>query len=180
VDPQHESFDRLWPDLYAQLRRLAEVYLAREAGDSLQPSDLVHEAYLRMKQGANGQDTAVWQSRAHFFNTAAETMHHVLVDSARRRKCEKRGGKFRRLPLLDDRIQPPSDPDLILSIDDVLHSLQAVDPRSADMIRLHYFMGLSIDEVAGALGLSRAHAYRQWHFARAWLYDAMRQGDVSP
>lgn len=169
-----ESIDQLWPELYDRLRRLAEARIAHEPpGNSVQASDLVHEAYLRLKNGKTGDGGPRWESRAQFFNAVAETMRRVLVDAARKRRSLKRGGDLRRLPLQDDRVTLPSDPELILSIDEVLTALAGVDEKAAAIIRLHYFTGLSIDEVAETLEISRSQAYRQWEFARAWLFDAL-------
>lgn len=169
-----ESIDHLWPELYTRLRQLAEARIAHEpAGNSVQPSDLVHEAYLRLKNGQAADGSPRWANRAQFFNAVAETMRRVLVDAARKRRSNKRGGDRKRLPLQDDRITLPSDPELILSMDDAVSALAAVDEQAAAIIRLHYFTGLSIAEVAEALEISRAQAYRQWEFARAWLFDAL-------
>jgi RNA polymerase sigma factor (TIGR02999 family) len=158
---------QLLPLLYAELRRLAAAYLAREApGQTLQPTALVHEAYLRLVGDA---DERRWNSRGHFFAAAAQAMRRILVDSARRKQSGKHGGELQRLDLeeFDVPVTPP--PDELLALDEALARLAADDADAARVVDLHFFAGLSIEEAAEALGLSRATAYRQWAYARAWL-----------
>jgi RNA polymerase sigma factor (TIGR02999 family) len=162
---------QLLPLVYAELRRLAAVMLAQEApGQTLQPTALVHEAYLRLV-GASGEPR--WNSRGHFFAAAAEAMRRILVESARRKSRVKHGGELQRVELdvQDVPVRPP--PEEILALDDALTGLAAEDPDAARVVNLHFFAGLSIEEAAEALGVSRATAYRQWTYAKAWLRCAI-------
>jgi RNA polymerase sigma factor (TIGR02999 family) len=160
--------DRLFPVVYDELRRLAAAKLAAEpAGHTLDATALVHEAYLRLA-GATGFET-----RSQFFQAAAESMRRILVDHARRKRAGKRGGRGKRFDLLEgDRVAVP-EPDTLLAIDEALTKLAAEDPASADVARLRLFAGLSVDETADALGVSRTTAFRDWAYARAWLTAAL-------
>ena len=164
--------DELLPVVYGELRRLAAAKLAAEpAGHTLDATALVHEAYLRLA-GATGFET-----RSQFFRAAAESMRRILVDHARRKRADKRGGGGKRFRLTEgDRVVVP-DPDTLLVIDEALAKLAAEDPASADVARLRLFAGLSVDETADALGVSRTTAFRDWAYARAWLTAALT-GDV--
>jgi RNA polymerase sigma factor (TIGR02999 family) len=154
--------ERLFPLLYAQLRRQAARYMRRERrGHTLQPSGLVNEAYLRLR-GAPGLD---WQDRTHFFAIAARVMRRVLVDHARRRQAAKRDGC---LVTLDDADAPAAALDL-LDLETALGELAALDERQARVVELRYFGGLDVEETAGALGLSARTVKREWQTARAWL-----------
>jgi RNA polymerase sigma factor (TIGR02999 family) len=157
-----------FPAVYAELRRLAAARLAREKpGHTLDATALVHEAYLRLR-GA-----AAFPDRAQFLRAAAEAMRRILVDHARKRRADKRGGGGRRFELAEgDRVAVP-DPDTLLAIDEALTNLEAEDPQSAEVARLRLFTGLSVDEAAEALGVSRATAFRDWAYARAWLTAAL-------
>lgn len=163
--------EEILPEIYEELRRLAARRLAREApGQTLTATALVHEAYARVVAG--GAERA-WDGRAHFIAAAAEAMRRVLVDRARARRAGKRSGRLRRLPVeLDGLPARWSDADLI-DTDSVLDSLAREDARAADLVRLHVFGGLSVEEAGAVLGLSRAAAYRDWSFARAWLRVAL-------
>lgn len=157
-----------FPDLYADLRRLAAARLADErTGHTLSPTALVHEAYLRLT-GADRFD-----SRGQFVAAAAETMRRVLVDHARGKGRRKRGGDRKRVDLADIPGRADADPDLLLSLDDALTRLEAEDAAAADVAKLHLFAGLPVDEAAAAVGVSRATAYRHWTYARAWLHLAL-------
>jgi RNA polymerase sigma factor (TIGR02999 family) len=160
--------DRLLPVVYDELRRLAAAKLAAEpAGHTLDATALVHEAYLRLA-GVTGFET-----RSQFFRAAAESMRRILVDHARRKRADKRGGGGKRFELTeDDRVVVP-EPVTLLAIDEALAKLAAEDPASADVARLRLFAGLSVDETADALGISRATAFRDWAYARAWLTAAL-------
>jgi RNA polymerase sigma factor (TIGR02999 family) len=160
--------DALFPVVYDELRRLAAAKLAAEpAGLTLDATALVHEAYLRLA-GATGFET-----RSQFFRTAAESMRRILVDHARRKRANKRGGRGKRFDLAEgDRVAIP-DPETLLAIDEALATLAAEDPASADVARLRLFAGLSMDETAVALGVSRTTAFRDWAYARAWLTAAL-------
>lgn len=158
----------LFPAVYDELRRLAAARLASEpAGHTLDATALVHEAYLRLR-GAPGLD-----DRARFFAAAAESMRRVLVDHARRKRADKRGGNAKRFEVAEhDRVTLP-DPDILLALDEALTKLDAEDPSSAALARLRLFAGLSVDEAADTLGRSRATAYRDWSYTRAWLTSAL-------
>jgi RNA polymerase sigma factor (TIGR02999 family) len=159
------------PLVYDELRKLAAGYLAAEpAGQTLPPTALVHEAYLRLVGPA---DSARWANRAHFFAAAAEAMRRILIDSARRRRQVKRGGGQVRLELGDAAAPAVAPDDGLLALDEALTRLAAVDPVKARLVELRYFAGLSESEAAAVLGLSRATASRYWAFARAWLRDAV-------
>lgn len=165
-DPQ--ASEQLLPLVYEELRRIAAQRLAEEApGHTLQATALVHEVYLRLVDVETAQS---WSSRGHFFAAAAESMRRILIDHARRRKAEKRGGNRQRVPL--DLAVPVvnAEPDELLSLDDALRRLSERDEVSARLVELRYFGGLSVDQAAESLGLSRATAYRHWSFARAWLH----------
>jgi RNA polymerase sigma factor (TIGR02999 family) len=161
----------LLPLVYDELRSLAAARLAREpAGQTLQPTALVHEAYLRLL----GPDPAQpWGGRGHFFAAAAEAMRRILVDRARARTCEKRGGRLRKLDVDAADLVTAADPEGVLLIDDALARLAAADPSAARLVELRYFAGLSVTECGAALGVSAATAYRHWNFARAWLHSEL-------
>jgi RNA polymerase sigma factor (TIGR02999 family) len=159
--------DRLLPVVYGELRRKAAAYLRRERADhTLQPTALVHEAYLRLV----GQERVQWQDRAHFFGIAAQIMRRVLVDHARGRGRAKRFGAAVRVAL-DDQVAAaePFDCELLL-IDAALTELSAIDPRQGQIVELRYFGGLTDEEVAVALGVSRSTVTREWRIAKGWLY----------
>jgi RNA polymerase sigma factor (TIGR02999 family) len=164
----------LLPLVYEELRRLAAHQLAAERpGHTLQPTALVHEAYLRLAGGAGGADEPRgWHGRAHFFAAAAEAMRRILIDSARRRSAARHGGECRRVEF-DDTFATATVPgaaaatDDLIALDAALARLEAEDKPKADLVKLHYFVGLSLDEAADALGVSRATAYRHWTYARA-------------
>jgi RNA polymerase sigma factor (TIGR02999 family) len=160
--------DRLFPVVYDELRRLAAAKLTAEpAGHTLDATGLVHEAYLRLA-GATG-----FATRSLFFRAAAESMRRILIDHARKKRADKRGGKGKRFDLADGDRVAVADPDTLLVIDEALAKLAAEDPASADVARLRLFAGLSVDETADALGVSRTTAFRDWAYARAWLTAAL-------
>jgi RNA polymerase sigma factor (TIGR02999 family) len=160
----------LLPLVYDELRALAAVRMAAEApGQTLQATALVHEAYLRLI----GPHDARWESRGHFFAAAAEAMRRILVESARSRGRGKRGGRRVRVELLDVADSLAEDPDLLLSLDELLTRLAEEDDTAGRLANLHLFGGLSVEEAGRALGLSRPVAYRNWKFARAWLREAL-------
>lgn len=158
--------ERLLPLVYDELRRLARGYLSRERGNhTLQPTALVHEAYLRMIE----QEQVSWQSRAQFFGLAARLMRNILVDHARQHNAEKRGGGGIAVTLgAADRIGNAPDVNVI-ALDDALQSLATSLPQHAQLVELRYFGGLTIEETANVLGVSHATVERDWVFARAWL-----------
>jgi RNA polymerase sigma factor (TIGR02999 family) len=159
--------DRLLPLVYEELRALAAQRLAQEQpGQTLQATALVHEAYLRL---LDGDKAAHWNSRAHFFGAAAEAMRRILVDQARRKQADKRGGQSRRVPLDAADIGFTSPAEELLDIDEALTRLAAEDPQAARLIQLRYFAGLSIEDAAEVIGISRSTAYEHWSYARVRL-----------
>ena len=169
-DPQ--AFQKLFPLVYDELRGLAARRLAQEKpGQTLQATALVHEAYMRL---VGADEAPEWESRGHFFAAAAEAMRRILVDSARRKRAEKRGGGRGRLDLHDVDLAAPAPPGDLLAIDEALTKLEAHDPPKARLVKLRYFAGLSEDDAARALGISRATAHRHWRYARAWLLSELR------
>jgi RNA polymerase sigma factor (TIGR02999 family) len=162
--------DELLPLVYGELRKLAAARMAAESpGQTLQPTALVHEAYLRLVGDQR------FDGPGHFFAAAAEAMRRILVNHARDRKRLKRGGGCVRLELLDQADSLAEDPDLILSLDELLTRLGEDDATAARVAHLHLFGGLSVEEAGKALGVSRAVAYRNWKYARAWLRDALEK-----
>ena len=155
------------PLVYAELRRLADIYLKRERpGHTLQSTALVHEAFLRL---VNQRDVQ-WKNRAHFFGIAAQMIRRILVDHARAHQAGKRGASAVRLTL-DDRIDVPQKQDLdLVALDDALHVLAAMDPVQSRIVELRFFTGLSIEETAEVIGVSSATVKREWATARALLY----------
>ena len=164
-DPHAAS--RLLPLVYDELRKLAAQLMDREQpGQTLQPTALVHEAYLRLVGGGQAND---WDGRGHFFAAAAEAMRRILVDAARRKGARRRGGAGARRDLLEgDLAAAPADDDL-LDLDDALSALAAVDPQAAELVQLRVFAGATVEEAAGYLGVSPRTAKRTWAYARAWL-----------
>jgi RNA polymerase sigma factor (TIGR02999 family) len=159
--------EQLLPLVYDELRKIAARKLAHEKpGQTLQATALVHEAYVRLVDVDAAQH---WKSRGHFFAAAAEAMRHLLMDRARRKKRAKHGGGRQRVPLDESIPAPACDADELLAIDEALTRLEREDPQAAAVVKLRYFAGLSADEAAESLGISRASVYRHWDFARAWL-----------
>ena len=166
----------LLPLVYGELRRLAKQRLAREKpGQTLQATALVHEAYLRLVDGGAVRS---WESRGHFFAAAAEAMRRILVDNARRKGAEKHGGRVARQELDDIDIAAPAPSEDLLALDEALAKLEAVDPAKARLVKLRYFAGLSEDEAAQALGISRTTAHRHWRYARVWLLNELGEDRV--
>ena len=162
-----QARDDLLPLVYQQLKRSAAAYLRRERPDhTLQPTALVHEAYLRLV----GQDRVAWQNRGHFFGIAAQMMRRILVDCARERQAAKRPGVGLRVTL-DEGTGATQPPDLeVLLLEQALEELSVLDPRQGQIVELRYFGGLSETEVAETLSISRSTVTREWQTARAWLY----------
>lgn len=163
-----------FPAVYNELRQLAAVRLAAEpAGHTLDATALVHEVYLKLVPHPRADAP---RSPGQFFAAVAEAMRRILIDHARRKRAGKRGGAARRFTLSEaDRIAAP-DADVVLDVDDALARLAAEDPGAAEVARLRLFAGLTLDEAAAAAGVSRATAYRDWAYARAWLTDALAGG----
>jgi RNA polymerase sigma factor (TIGR02999 family) len=160
--------DRLIPVVYAELRRRAAAHLRRERPEhTLRPTDLVHEAYLRLCE-----QSSAWQNREQFFGVASRLMRRILVDHARARGAAKRGRGLR-VTLVEERAAAPAEPDL-LDLDEALDELQGLDERQGRLVELRYFGGLTLDEAAAALGVSRATANREWALAKAWLFRRLK------
>ena len=172
-DPQ--AAEQLLPLVYDELRKLAAQRLTNEKpGQTLQATALVHEAYVRLVGRDGGQN---WDGRGHFFAAAAEAMRRILIDNARRKRTEKHGGGRRRQDLDEVEIVAGAPADDLLALDEALGRLAAEDPAKAELVKLRYFAGLSIEEAAGALGISVATAKRRWAYARAWLFRAVEGAD---
>src|SRR5262245_11180838 len=173
-DGDERAFDQLLPIVYDELHRMALRYLSGERSDvSLQPTALVNEVCLRLL----GWDQVHWQNRGHFFGVSAQMMRRVLVDIARKRRAERRGGdEAVRVPLEDVEIPADERRGDLLALDEALERLAVEDPRKARVVELRFFGGLSLEEVAEAVGVSVRTAQNDWAFARAWLYRALTEG----
>jgi RNA polymerase sigma factor (TIGR02999 family) len=160
--------EQLLPLVYDELRRLAAAKLAQEQpGQTLQATALVHEAYLRLVDVDEAQH---WDSRGHFFAAAAEAMRRILIDNARRKGRQKRGGGLQRVDLDSADLVTLAGPDELLVIDEAIEKLAGEDPAAAQLVKLRYFAGLSVEEAAELTGVARSSAYEHWAYARAWLY----------
>jgi RNA polymerase sigma factor (TIGR02999 family) len=160
--------EKLLPLVYEELRQLAAIRLSAEKpGQTLQATALVHEAYLRLV----GDDAAPsWDSRGHFFSAAAEAMRRILIDRARHKQTRKAGGELRRLDFGD--VEPAiadGEDDRLLALDDALRQLETDDPRKAELVKLRFFAGLTVEQAAAALGVSTSTAEKDWSYARSWL-----------
>ena len=170
-DPSAAS--QLLPLVYDELRKLAAHYLAQQTlGQTLQPTALVHEAYLRL---VGGNTEGPWEGQDHFYAACAEAMRHILIDNARRKQTVKHGGGRRRVPL-EEFHRVAESPEDLLDLDAALTHLAVEHPDKARLVQLRFFAGLSTAEAAGALGVSVATAERWWAFARAWLYRELQGG----
>jgi RNA polymerase sigma factor (TIGR02999 family) len=167
-DPQ--AAEQLLPLVYGELRRLAGQRLAQEApGQTLQATALVHEAYMRLV----GAGDPGWNGRGHFFAAAAEAMRRILVERARRMRSLRRGGDRNRLDLDRAEVAAPERSDDLLALDEALDQLAIKDVRKAELVKLRYFAGLTMEDAAEALGISLATAHRDWTYARAWLHRSI-------
>jgi RNA polymerase sigma factor (TIGR02999 family) len=171
-----EAADQLAPLVYAELHRIASAAMRREAaGHTLQPTELVHEAFMRTV----GQHAATWQNRAHFYGIAAQAIRRILIDHARRRRAIKRNHGVR--VTFDESMGTASDDGLdVLALNDALERLETLDPRQARVVELRFFGGLSIEETAISLGTSPATVKRDWTFARAYLLRALGGDQLGP
>jgi len=168
-DPK--AADELLPLVYEELRKLAAARMAREIpGQTLQPTALVHEAWLRVIGDANPQ----FDGRAHFFAAASEAMRRILIDSARRKRAQRHGGGQARVDIQDVEVAGAARDDELLAIHDALDKLAAEDKRMAELVKLRFFIGLTNKEAAGILGVSEPTVERWWSFARAWLYREIK------
>jgi RNA polymerase sigma factor (TIGR02999 family) len=175
-DPR--AAEELLPLVYDELRRLAVQKLAQEKpGQTLQATALVHEAYLRLVGSDSKQP---WDGRRHFFAAAAEAMRRILVETARRKRAPKHGGDLHRQPLDPDRIGVPGTADDLLALDEALTKLAATDPQVAELVKLRYFVGLTIPQAASQLQISPRTADAWWSYAKAWFQAALREpGEAS-
>ena len=166
---------QLLPLVYDELRRLAAARLAAEpSGNTLQPTALVHEAYLRLVGTPDGDR---WDHRGHFFAAAAEAMRRILVEAARRKKADKHGGGRHRHDATDLPLAAPPVEDDLVALDEALTRFAQVEPQKAELVKLRYFVGLTIEETAAALGISPATAKRHWAYSKAWLLQALEGGE---
>jgi RNA polymerase sigma factor (TIGR02999 family) len=162
---------QLLPLIYQELRSLAAKLLAQEpAGQTLEATALVHEAYVRL---VDVQEEQKWDHRGHFFAAAAEAMRRILVEKARRKQSVKHGGELHRVELDDERLVCAVSTDQMLAVDEALERFAQEEPEKAQLVKLRFFAGLSIQEAAEVLGISRATASRYWTYANAWLFDAI-------
>jgi RNA polymerase sigma factor (TIGR02999 family) len=168
-DPK--AVGELLPIVYEELRRLAAQKMTREAvGHTLQPTALVHEAWLRL----GGSEAPAFQNRAHFFGAAAEAMRRILIEHARRRMAAKRGAGVEVVDVDGLEISSPVADDQLLAVDEALEKFAGLDPRKAELVKLRYFVGLNFDETAAALGIAVPTAKQWWAYSRAWLTVEMR------
>ncbi len=159
--------EQLLPLVYEELRKLARAKMAQEKpGQTLQATALVHDAYLRLVDAEKAQH---WNSRGHFFGAAAEAMRRILVENARQKRTQKSGGGRKKLSLEEAELAILADPEKLLAIDDVLDRLALEAAEVADLVKLRIFAGMTVNEAAAALNISRATAFRHWTYARAWL-----------
>jgi len=166
-----QAAEELLPLVYDELRRLAAAKMANEVpGQTLQPTALVHEAWLRLSQESRG----TWKNREQFYAMAAEVMRRILVDRARRRRASKHGGDLNRVELDAVELPVSADEALVLEVHEALERLTAEDPQKAEVVKLRFFVGLENSEIAALLGVSEKTVQRHWSFAKAWLFRAMR------
>ena len=171
-----DAGSRLWSRVYDELHAMARQQMVKEpSGQTLQPTALVHEAYLRLIAG----EPPDWENRRHFFGAAARAMRRIRVDAARRRLRSKRGGGRQRVPFSDLELTFDQDSASLLAIDEVLRRLEARDPRQAEVVLLRYFAGLSVEETARTLRVSPTTVEGDWRYARAWLHRELSRGDTS-
>jgi RNA polymerase sigma factor (TIGR02999 family) len=169
------AIDRLIPAVYDELRQLASQKLCRERSDhTLQPTALVHEAYLRLV----GDGSESWSSRTHFFAAAAEAMRRILIENARRKHRLKRGGDHHKVDLDEQALVIEEPAEDVIALDEALVKLNENEPAVAELVKLRYFAGLTVEQTAEILGISQRTANRQWAYARAWLFGEITRGDV--
>jgi RNA polymerase sigma factor (TIGR02999 family) len=169
-----QATDKLLPLVYNELRRLAAYKMAAEpAGHTLQPTALVHEAWLKLVDSP----AQSWQNRAHFFGAAAEAMRRILIARARRKNAQRRGAGAAHLDVDELEIASPAPDDQLLALDEALDRFAAIEPQQAELVKLRYFVGLTIEEAAEVLGISKATAKRWWAYARAWLFHDIDAGN---
>jgi RNA polymerase sigma factor (TIGR02999 family) len=170
-----QAAEELLPLVYGELRKLAASKMANESpNQTLQPTALVHEAWLRL----TGNENVKWNGRAHFFGAAAEAMRRILIDNARRKQALRHGGGQQRLDVDDIEIAAPGKEEELLAINDALEEFTKVDKQKAELVKLRYFVGLKVEETAEVLGISVPTAIRWWNYSRAWLYQKIQGGKV--
>lgn len=175
-----QASGELLPLVYDELRRLAASQLAREVpGQTLQATALVHEAWLRLAGPKPGETEPHWDGRRHFFAAAAEAMRRILIENARRKKCSRHGGDLQRVELGEVEMAAPLPDDDLLALHEALDGLAEFDPPASELVKLRFFAGLTHEQAAQILGLSRSAADRTWLFARAWLYKEIRGDGVA-
>jgi len=168
-----DAASKLFPLIYDELRRIAIGRMNREKpGNTLQATALVHEAWLRIMES---HQASLWESRESFFAAAAETMRRILVDAARRKSAARHGGEFSRKALHDSQLSEPCPSQEIIAVNDAMEVLEQDDRLAAELVRLHYFAGMSLEEAGELLGMSRATAYRTWTYARTFLRATMSE-----
>jgi RNA polymerase sigma factor (TIGR02999 family) len=166
-----KAADELLPLVYAELRKLAAARMANESpNQTLQPTALVHEAWLRL----TGNENVKWQGRAHFFGAAAESMRRILIDNARRKRAQRHGGGQQRLDIEEMEIAAPAKGDEMLAMNEALEKFAVLDSQKAELVKLRYFVGLTLEESAQILGISVPTAKRSWTYARAWLFKQIQ------
>lgn len=169
--------DELLPLVYQELRRMAAARMAREQpGQTLQPTALVHEAWLNLVDA----DHQSWKNRVHFFAAAGEAMRRILIDRARRKRAQRRGAGAVHVDLQAVEIANPADDERLLALDDALGRFAKTEPAKAELVKLRYFVGMTIEEAAEVLGISPATAKRWWIYAKAWLFEELRQNGDGP
>jgi len=168
-DPK--AADELLPLVYQELRKLAAAKMANESpNQTLQPTALVHEAWLRL----TGNENVKWDGRAHFFGAAAEAMRRILIDNARRKKAVRHGGDQQRVDIAEVEIAATTKDDELLAINEALEKFTAFDKQKAELVKLRYFGGLTLEEAAEVLGISAPTAKRWWAYSRAWLFQHLK------
>jgi RNA polymerase sigma factor (TIGR02999 family) len=168
-----QAAEKLLPLVYEELRRLAALKMAQEKpGQTLQPTALVHEAWLRLVGNGNKE----WNSRGHFFSAAAEAMRRILVDNARRKRALRHGGGQDRVDVASLELSAEQGDDHLVEINDALNELASLDPSQAEVVKLRFFVGLKLDEIATLQGVSIKTVQRQWTHARAWLFESIQRG----
>lgn len=168
---ESKAADELLSLVYEELRRLAAAKMAAEApGQTLQATALVHEAWLRLTSDKNRQ----WNDRTHFFASAAEAMRRILVDNARRKRAERHGGGQYRVEMPELASAVMETDDKVLAVNEALEKFAVLDPQKAELVKLRYFVGMTLEQAAEALGISERTAKRYWAFARAWLHEEIK------
>jgi RNA polymerase sigma factor (TIGR02999 family) len=168
---EQRAADELLPLVYTELRRLAAHKMASEdPGQTLQPTALVHDAWLRL----TGGDKRKWNDRTHFFAAAAEAMRRILVDNARRKRTARHGGGQQRVEMPEIASAVRETDDKVLAVNEALEKFAVLDPQKAELVKLRYFVGMTLEQAAEALGISERTAKRYWAFARAWLHEEIK------